>query len=333
MRTAALVALAHIVSAQAALSAELRTTQCGKYGQPEIVFEVQSSAIPEADRQWVIKTVEERVAGGSRFKAGETLQLGWMINQFAEGPDGTLRLQEPDMRSMPFAFVDRLDNTLRHLRYQKDTVESFTEPLDLVFPSVRQSVFVPPAYKSIFRYAMQRHKPEGTDSGWLMTGPADPKADMDLSQHTRVSLYELVRARPELIPLLALPPGVLITKDFADKREYFFEDRALTVRPTSFLAKVDAQIRRANYHKIIGSHVYSTWKIPKSAPAGTQCEGVLKLAADGKITGLSLGDCTEENGFRKSIETAVEKASPVPRPTDPSDYIESLRIVFAKIGH
>lgn len=330
MRTAALVALFLIVSARVALGAELRTTQCGKHGVSEIGFEVRSSTIPEADRQWVIKTLEDMVAGGSRFKAGETLQLGWMINQFVAAPDGTLRLQEPDMRSMPIAFADQLDNTLRHLRYHKDTVESFTEPLDVVFPSIRQSVLVPPAYKTIFRYAIQRHKPEGTDSGWLMTGPAEPTPDMDLSQHIRVSLYELVRARPELVPLLAMPPGVLITKDFADKREYFFQDRPLTVRQDSFLAKLDAQIRRTNYHGIIGSHVYSAWKIPKLAPAGTQCEGVLKLAPTGKITGVSLGECTNENGFRKSIETAVEKASPVPPPKDPSDYVESLRIVFAK---
>ena len=329
MRTSALTALLLILSARAAFGAELRTTPRGN-DVPAIVFEVQSATIPETDRQWLIKTLEDMVAGGSRFKAGETLQLGWMIDQFAASPDGTLRLQEPDMRSMPIAFVDRMDNTLRHLRYHKDTVESFAEPLEVVFPSIRQSVLVPPAYKTIFRYAIQRHKPEGTDSGWLMTGPAEPTPDMDLSQHIRVSLYELVRARPELLPLLAMPPGVLITKDFADKREYFFEDRPLTVRPDSFLDKLDAQIRRTRYHGIIGSHVYSAWKIPKSAPAGTQCEGVLKLAPDGKITGLSLGDCTEENGFRKSIEAAVEKASPVPPPKAPSDYVESLRIVFAK---
>ncbi len=76
MRTAALAALFLIVSARVALGAELRTTQCGKHGVPEIGFEVRSSTIPEADRQWVIKTLEDMVAGGSRFKAGETLQLG-----------------------------------------------------------------------------------------------------------------------------------------------------------------------------------------------------------------------------------------------------------------
>ena len=222
------------------------------------------------------------------------------------------------MRSMPAAFVDQLDNTLSHLRSQRDAVNSFTDPLEVASPSIHQSLFVPPAYKTIFRYAIQRHKPEGTDSGWLMTGPTPPTPDVDLTRHTRV------------LPLLAMPPGVLITKDFADKREYFFEDRPLTVRPDSFLGTVDAQIRRSHYHQMIGSHVYSAWKIPKAAPAGTQCEGVLKLAPDGMIADRILRDCTEENGFRKSIEAAVQKAGPVPRPKDPADYVESLRVVFAK---
>ncbi len=160
MRTSALVSLALIVSSAPAFGAELRTTQCRQYDQPEIAFQVKSAAIPAPDPQWVIETLETMVASGSRFKPGDTLQLGWMINQFAAGPDGTLRLQEPDMRSMPTAFVDQLDNTLRHLRSQKDAAGSFTEPLEVTFPSIRQSIFVPPAYKTIFRYAIQRHKPD-----------------------------------------------------------------------------------------------------------------------------------------------------------------------------
>src|SRR5690242_5545186 len=93
-------------------AAEFRTTQCGKYGQPEIVFQAQTASIPDVDREWLTRTLEEMVASGSRFKAGETLQLGWMVNRFEQGEGGTLRLQEPDMKSMPIAFIDRVDNTL-----------------------------------------------------------------------------------------------------------------------------------------------------------------------------------------------------------------------------
>ncbi len=79
------------------------------------------------------------VATGSRFKAGETLQLGWMINQFAAAPDGTLRLQEPDMRSMPIGVRGQTGQHAEAPALSEGHSESFTEPLDSRLPSIGQS--------------------------------------------------------------------------------------------------------------------------------------------------------------------------------------------------
>lgn len=226
-------------------AAELRTTQCSKHRHPEISFQVTSSAIPEEDRQWLVKSLEQMVADGSRFKAGETLQLGWMLNRFEKGPNGTLRLQEPDMKSTPLVFVDSMDATLKTVRSQRDTVESFKQPMQADVPSLRQSIIVPPDYETAAAFAMMRDPPEEQhESGWFMMSGEDQPSEAELAKYQLVSLYEFALRRPDLLHLLALPPGTIIRLPASGRREYFFDEEPLPLTAGSFLDQLDANLAR-----------------------------------------------------------------------------------------
>ncbi len=122
--------------------------------------------------------------------------------------------------------------------------------------------------------------PKVPDSGWLVTRPGGTHAGHgSFAAHSRVNALR-ARARASGARSAAChASGRAHHQGLCGQTRVLFRGPPLTVRQDSFLAKLDAQIRRTNYHGIIGSHVYSAWKIPKLAPAGTQCEGVLQARA------------------------------------------------------
>jgi len=227
-------------------AAEFRTTQCSKHGHPEISFQVSSVAIPDVDPKWLVEGLEGMVASGSRFKAGETLQLGWMVNRFEKGPDGTLRLHEPDMQSMPIKFVDSADATLKAVRRQKDTVESFAEAVTMTFPSLLQSIIVPPDYETVTSLSLERREPEDRDSGWAMVGGENAPTQEEFAKYKLVSLYEFALRRPDLLHLLAMPPGTVIELPAKGPRQYFLDEKPLTVEAGSYLDLLDASRQRGS---------------------------------------------------------------------------------------
>lgn len=58
-------------------------------GQPAIVIRISDKAIPEQDVKVILEGFEEQIASGVRFKDEETLQLGFMLNQFKKLDDGS----------------------------------------------------------------------------------------------------------------------------------------------------------------------------------------------------------------------------------------------------
>ncbi|MET0535587.1 MAG: hypothetical protein ABW171_15330 [Steroidobacter sp.] len=226
-------------------AAEVRTTQCSKHRHPEISFQVTNPAIPEEDRRWLVTSLEQMVASGSRFKAGQTLQLGWMLTLFEKGPDGTLRLQEPDMQAIPIKFVDSVDATLQTVRGHRDTVESFEGKLQALIPTLRQSIIVPPDVATVPGFSLVRDPAEEeTESGWIMIGGETEPTEAQLSQYQLMSMYEFALRRPELLHLLAMPPGTVIKLPAQGPRSYFLDDKLLTVRAGSFIDQLDATLSR-----------------------------------------------------------------------------------------
>lgn len=83
--------------------------------------------------------LRQMVRDGSRFLPGHSLQLGGSLVLFTNLPEGTLGFEEPNMSSMPIIRQSGLTNSLRHLRLQKNSLESVLPAENLAFPSLRQT--------------------------------------------------------------------------------------------------------------------------------------------------------------------------------------------------
>jgi len=185
------------------------TTECRRFGHPE--FEVRfSSRTVSQDVDWLLRYLENRVAGGGRFQHGETLQVGWIVTMLEAGADGKLRMKEPDMKAVPVQFVDSVTHTLLHLRTQRDLVESLVPPVDPDFPSLVQSALVHANYKTARRVLLTRGSVRGADSGWWLADLDDLDGAQDPTRFSRTSLYQLGVDRPDLIKFFAVPTGIQV---------------------------------------------------------------------------------------------------------------------------
>jgi hypothetical protein len=201
-------------TSQGAAAEVYETSRCSEYGQPEFQFRVTNKAIPDVDIQLFLSDLEQLVANGERFKIGETMQIGWMITKLASGPNGRLVITEPDMKAIPIEFVDSLDNTLLHLRVQKDSVESLGKDVALAFPSLRQSIVVHKNYRAARQLTLERvdrkEDDRTDDSGWWLLDQADKAGNQNVDNFMKISLYQLAIDRPDLVKFLAIPRGYII---------------------------------------------------------------------------------------------------------------------------
>lgn len=209
------------------------TTKCSQFEHPEFQINVSSQAIPPVDIEWFLAVLENMVISGERFKAGETIQVGWMLLMLAEGDKGALKVTEPDMKSVPIKFIDSIDSTIKHLRAQKDSVESVLPADALAFSSLTQSVVVHINYKKSKRILLDRAQAEGHDSGWWLSDLDDDKGSNDPNSFAKISLYQLGVDRPDLIKFLAFPAG---TQVVIDRKVFVLKDgQELAIKANSFL--------------------------------------------------------------------------------------------------
>lgn len=223
---------------QAASAETYLTTQCARFGQPEFQINVTSTGIPRADVDWALSTLERMVASGEKFKAGETMQLGWMLTKLQTGDKGQLIVTEPDMKSFPMVFVDSVDSTLKHLRSQKDTVESVLPADALSFPSLIQAVVVHVNYDKSPRLMLERSAPNGRDSGLKVIDLNDKTASPN--NYTLISLYQLAKERPDLVKFFAIPPGAQAIID--GKVSFKKNGQVLPVKPGSLIDRLNRQM-------------------------------------------------------------------------------------------
>lgn len=234
-----LVVLAFLGASHGVIAETYVTSRCAQFGHPEFEFRVTNEAIPPQDVQWLRSYLEEAVASGERFKPEENLQIGWMVTKLAPGPSGHLVITEPDMKTIPIEFVDSVDNTLRHLRSQKDSVESAGPDVALAFPSlIGQSAVVHKNYQSAREVLLDRAESDGADSGWWLSDLADRAGNQDAANFTRVSLYQLAIDRPDLVKFLAFPSGYKIALTL-DGIIVFAGDDEAPLREGSFLSELN----------------------------------------------------------------------------------------------
>jgi outer membrane biosynthesis protein TonB len=79
----------------------------------------------------------------------------------------------------------------------------------------------------------------------------------------------------------------------------------------------------------ITAQIERNWNRPASAKEGIRCLISVTQVPGGEVTGVQIGECNGDAAVRQSIETAVYRASPLPKPSDPSLFDRKLKLVFA----
>jgi hypothetical protein len=330
-----------------ASAAEFITQRCKDYRHPEIRFEV-SDDTPVEDAQWLIATLENMVSQGSKFRAGETIQFGWMVNRFEGAKGGTLRLLEPPMWSTaPADYQPSMTNTLYYLRRQKDTVESLEGGLPIVFPSMLQNALVHKDYSTLRTLTILREAPKGADSGWRLLKNGDMPEVLDETNYRTLSLFDLAVHGPNVAHLFALPPGTAIKIGMDLQKSYFFNSQSLTIRPDSYVARMNAKYVSENaelaasrapsartsrgvYQERLQQHAMSQWQDVTTLSDQEWCVVNVTLASDGKLLAHEFLDCPNREAVRESVKEALSASSPFPPPDNAADFSATEPIVFKR---
>jgi hypothetical protein len=159
-----------------------------------------------------------------------------MLTMIRKNDEGTLSVLESDMVQMPIAWIDSVNNTLVHLRRQKDVCESLDPVQDLTFPSLLQSAIICKNLGKTKTFIMDRQPPKDNDSGWFCGCAGEHHDHQEVKELARVSLFEAaVKHESGIIPYLALPPGALLSVGPEGPSVSINENR-LSFRPGSYLA-------------------------------------------------------------------------------------------------
>ncbi|MEO0575289.1 MAG: cell envelope integrity protein TolA [Pseudomonadota bacterium] len=84
----------------------------------------------------------------------------------------------------------------------------------------------------------------------------------------------------------------------------------------------------AQYVEVIRQKVERNWSRPPGVADGITCEIRVRQLRSGEVVSVQVVNCAGGEVLIRSIETAVRKASPLPKPRDPSLFDANLRFPF-----
>lgn len=82
------------------------------------------------------------------------------------------------------------------------------------------------------------------------------------------------------------------------------------------------------YLRSIQSQIERNWIAPPTARPGLECVINVTQIPSGDVVGVSFGRCNGDDAVKRSIEAAVLRASPLPRPPVPSLFNRSVEVTF-----
>ncbi len=110
------------------------------------------------------------------------------------------------------------------------------------------------------------------------------------------------------------------------RRELEAEQRVqeLEAEERRFAARSSAEM--AAYQFAIAQKVRRSWAVPASAGPDTKCSVRVTQLPDGTVTGINIISCNGDDAVRRSVEAAINKASPLPLPENPDLFDRNLTI-------
>lgn len=178
------------------------TLSCSANGHPEIQFFVDAPIASSSS--WLTTYFEEQVASGVRFKALQTVQIGWMLVQLRADDSGCLELWEPDFDCMPIRWCRSANNTIRHLILQRSICEQLK--CHPAFPSICHAGIISPDFLRSESITISRDMGADSDSGWVLT-----EQGYNGSEGEFMSLYQIALHKTCVVPFLALPPRASVS--------------------------------------------------------------------------------------------------------------------------
>ena len=88
------------------------------------------------------------------------------------------------------------------------------------------------------------------------------------------------------------------------------------------------QTQRQQYIMQITQQVNNSWLRPVNTTAGQSCEVIVRQTMSGDVIDVQLQACTSDDAFKRSVERAVRKASPLPLPPDPELFDREIHFKF-----
>ncbi len=82
------------------------------------------------------------------------------------------------------------------------------------------------------------------------------------------------------------------------------------------------------YVRLIHNRIQQNWIPPASVQAGIQCTVHVTQIPSGDVVDVRIGECNGDEAVVRSIEAAVLRSSPLPRPSIPSLFDRNLEVIF-----
>jgi colicin import membrane protein len=126
-------------------------------------------------------------------------------------------------------------------------------------------------------------------------------------------------------------------KEAAAQRERERQAAEQRRREAELQAALSAEAERAEaeaaglldqYIRMIEAQIRQNWNRPLSARPGIDCVVNVVQLQTGDVMSVSVATCNGDDAVRRSIEEAVRRASPLPKPPDPSLFERNLRVQF-----
>jgi colicin import membrane protein len=82
------------------------------------------------------------------------------------------------------------------------------------------------------------------------------------------------------------------------------------------------------YIRLIENQIERNWSRPLSAQAGLDCTVNVVQLPTGDVVDVRVSQCNGDDAVVRSIEAAVRRASPLPRPPNPALFERNLNVRF-----
>jgi colicin import membrane protein len=93
-------------------------------------------------------------------------------------------------------------------------------------------------------------------------------------------------------------------------------------------ASAERESMQSEWADVLGRHVQKYWNRPAAAPAAFDCTVRVQLLPDGTVTSAKIMKSCGTAPLDKSVEDAVLRSSPMPRPANPLAFDRDLIINF-----